>query len=278
VFATVGILAFAVLVAFAYRSATVFWPQVQRATDDSARRTWAALLASDLPHGAILVSNDRDEIVPLWYLTYVEGQRSDLTGLFPLIKPGPSWENVVRVADAALQTGRRVYLVKPMPGLEVKYDLAQLPGESTGALGPAVQVSAPPAKPPTHPTDIVFGDAIRLVGYDVSPEPLVAGQPAQITLYWEPLRQMQKDWTTFVQVVDEAGNKSAQSDHRPGGVYYPSSLWAVNERLRDAHALNLAPAAIGGTDQLVVGLYVQDGENLQQLGAPQTAGAVEVAR
>ena len=79
-----GVLAFIVLVAFAYRSAVVFWPRVQAATDDSARTAWEALLKSDLPQDAVLISNDRDEMVPLWYLTYVEGLRSDLTGLFPL--------------------------------------------------------------------------------------------------------------------------------------------------------------------------------------------------
>ena len=92
-------------------------PGCKRSTDDSARGSWEALLKSDLPQGAILVSNDRDEMAPLWYLSYVEGRRRDLTGLFPLIQPGPAWSDVVRVTDLALQTGRPTYLVKPMPGL-----------------------------------------------------------------------------------------------------------------------------------------------------------------
>lgn len=277
-FAAAAVLAFVVLATFAFRSAFVFWPKVQRATDDSARRAWDALLSSDLPKGAILVSNDRDEITPLWYLTYVEGRRNDLTGLFPLIKPGEEWENVVRVTDAALQTGRPVYLVKPMPGLEIKYDLAQLPGQGVGPLGPAVRVDPLPPVGPAHRLDIVYGDTVVLVGYEVVPEPLVAGEPAQITLYWDPLREMKEDWTTFVQVIDKTGNKAGQSDHRPGGVYYPSSLWSVGERLRDTHTLNVAPGATRGTNQLIVGLYVQDGEDLRRLGSPSPAGEVKVSR
>ncbi len=131
------------LLAFAYRSAVEYWPKVQRAGDDSGRPRMGCPLRAELPQNAILVSNDRDEMVPLWYLKYVEGRRTDLDGLFPLIQPGPAWADVARVTDAALQTGRPVYLVKPMPGLEVRYDLAPLPGEPVGPLGPAVRVAAP---------------------------------------------------------------------------------------------------------------------------------------
>ena len=41
------------------------------------------------------MTNDRDEMMPLGILQYVEGRRLDLTGLFPLIQPGrrsgPTW-------------------------------------------------------------------------------------------------------------------------------------------------------------------------------------------
>ncbi len=57
---------------------------------DSSRRTadrtgWEAILSEPLPAGAVLVSNDRNDIMPMWYLQYVEGKRPDLLGLFPLI-------------------------------------------------------------------------------------------------------------------------------------------------------------------------------------------------
>ncbi|MGE5602282.1 MAG: hypothetical protein ACM30E_04490, partial [Nitrososphaerales archaeon] len=97
-------------------------------------------------------------------------------------------------------------------------------------------------------------------------------------LYWEPLRETKEDWTTFVQIVDGAGDKAGQSDHRPGGVYYPSSLWSIGERLRDTHTIDVVPAGVAGTDRLVVGLYVQSDDGLRQLAAPQTAGEVQVVR
>lgn len=273
-----GGLALVVLLAFAYRSAAVFWPKVQRAGDDSARRAWAALLGGDLRQGAILVSNDRDEMAPLWYLAHVEDARADLTGLFPLIAPGPAWSDVGAVVESALQTGRPVYLVKPMPGLEVTYDLATAAGESAGPLGPAVSVARLSDTSPMHPVDIVYGDTVRLLGYDVSPDPLVPGQPAQVTLYWQPLRDIDENWTTYVQVVGAAGEKAGQSDHQVGGVFYPSGLWRVGETLRDAHTFNIAPDVARGPRQLVVGLYVPSEGDLRQLGEPQAVGEVGVAQ
>ncbi len=273
-----GILTFVVLGAFAYRSAVIYWPKVQRAADDSARRAWDALLKSDVPQDAILVSNDRDEMVPFFYLTYVEGRRPDLTPLFPLIQPGAQWANVARVTDAALQTGRPVYLVKPMPGLEIKYDLSPGSGSSVGPLGPPVKVQARTMGPPQHAANIVYGDALRLAGYDLALQEAVAGSPLRVTLYWEPLKELTTDWTTFIQVIGSTGDKLGQSDHRPGGEFYPSTMWQVGERVADSHDIALQSGAAVGRYQLMVGLYVQEDGSLWRLGEPQAVGEVSLTR
>ncbi len=273
-----GILTFVVLGAFAYRSAVIYWPKVQRAADDSARRAWDALLKSDVPQDAILVSNDRDEMVPFFYLTYVEGRRPDLTPLFPLIQPDVQWANVARVTDAALQTGRPVYLVKPMPGLEIKYDLSPGSGSSVGPLGPPVKVQARTMGPPQHAANIVYGDALRLAGYDLALQEAVAGSPLRVTLYWEPLKELTTDWTTFIQVIGSTGDKLGQSDHRPGGEFYPSTMWQVGERVADSHDIALQSGAAVGRYQLMVGLYVQEDGSLWRLGEPQAVGEVSLTR
>lgn len=265
-------LAAAVLLAFAYRSAVVFWPKVQQAANDSARRAWDALLASDLPQNAVLVSNDRDEMVPLFYLAFVEGRRADLTGLFPLINTGEAWRNVGRVLDRALETGRPVRLVKPMPGLEVKADLAPADDIRAGGLGPPHTVQAYAPDPTMRAANVDFADALRLTGYALAPEALMGGAQVTMTLHWQPLAPMSEDWTTFVQVINAAGDKIGQSDHQPGGEYYPTSLWAVGEELADRHAITLAPDLGQGPYRLLVGVYRQDGPDLRHLGEPQFVG------
>jgi len=267
--------ALALLLSLTYRSAVVHWPEAQAANDDSAQRAWDALLAASLPQNAILVSNDRDEMAPLWYVQYVQGARQDLTGLFPRLREGSSWTTVARVTDLALATGRPVYLVKPMPGLDIKYELEPLEGELAGPLGPPVAVHPLSRIEPDRAVDLTYGDSVRLVGYDLRPAMPTPGQSLQAVLYWEPLKPMGADWTTFVQILDAAGNKLGQSDHRPGGDFHPSSLWAPGERLADSHIIDLGAEPGPGPYRLVAGLYVQSGDVLRHLGEPQIIGEID---
>lgn len=245
---------------------TTHFSPLDRSGDPTAQ-AWAALLARPIPQNAILVTNDRDEMVPQWYLKYVEGARADLTGLFPLLQPGPAWADVGTVTDQALRTGRPVYLIKPMAGLEVKYNLTPQDG-LVRVIGPAA------ADSPERLAGQVFGDAIRLTGYDLMPAGLGAGGAsgaAEIVLHWQPLVRLSGDYTTFVHLVNANGDKIAQSDHRPGGVYYPTSLWKPGEMLIDRHLLAL-PADLGPAPYtIVVGLYTGT-TDLRGLGQPAEVG------
>jgi hypothetical protein len=231
-------------------------------SQDVTAQAWDALLAQPIPQDAILVTNDRDEMMPQWYLKYVEGRRPDLTGLFPLIQPGPEWADVGAVTDQALHSGRPVYLIKPMAGLEVKYKLTP-EGALVRVDGPAVAGSSSQSAGQT------FGDAIRLAGYDLAPDALKPGGAAEITLRWQPITRLDADYTTFVHLVNANGDKIAQSDHRPGGVFYPTSLWKPGETLIDKHTLTLP--ANSGPNMIVVGLY---DAAMQLLGEPQQVGVV----
>ena len=235
-------------------------------SQDATAQAWNALLEQPIPQNAVLVTNDRDEMMPQWYLKYVEARRADLTGLFPLIQPGAAWADVGTVTDQALRSGRPAYLIKPMPGLEVKFDLTP-----EGAL---VRVNGPSAAiPATQPAGQTFGDAIRLAGYDVAPDALKPGGAAEITLHWQPIARLGADYTTFVHLVNANGDKIAQSDHQPGGAYYPTSLWKSGETLVDRHTLTL-PADLGPAPYtIIVGLYDR-AAGMQHLGEPQQIGVV----
>ena len=231
---------------------------VDRSSDTAARDRWQAILAAPTPEEAILVSNDRDEVMPLWYMQQVEGVRPDLTGLFPLIVQEPGWGNVAQVVERALETGRSVYLIKPMPGLEVKFALQPTEG-LIEVLGPAA------SGPPEEPSGLALADTVRLHGYDLR-SPLEPGTVLDVALHWQPLAEIGGDYTSFVHLLDAEGQKVAQSDHLPGGVYYPTSLWQPGETLLDMHRLVL-PEALGPAPRtLLVGFYRQP--SLEQLGEP----------
>ena len=241
-------------------------PAQDRSRDTAAADGWRALLAANPAPDAALVSNDRDELMPLWYLQQVEGVRPDLAGVFPLLLPEPGWLDVGQAVDSALSTGRPIYLIKSMPGLEVKAALgAAHPSGLTPVLGPAI------TGPPTFVEEAVIGDAMRLLGFDVNRD----GDALQIDLHWQPLRALEADYTSFVQVLDANGDKIAQSDHQAGGIYYPTSLWRAGETLRDRHTLVLPADAPSGPYRLLVGMYrLVDGE-IVPLGAATLATVVE---
>jgi hypothetical protein len=228
-----------------------------QSTNTLAQRRWQEILAEPLPQGAILLSNDRNEIMPLWYYQYVEHRRPDLQGLFPLITPDPGYRDVGRVLEQALASGRPVYFIKAVEGLKLKANL-----QPTGTLYRAVNYT--PTL--THPLDIVLPpltlneqhtESIRLRGYQLTPLQPHPGDEVSLTLYWEPVQDLSIDYTSFVHLVNAEGQGLTQSDHQPGGEVYPSHYWQPGELLRDEHVLTLPRDIISGTYNIRVGLYYQ---------------------
>ncbi|MCD6290512.1 MAG: hypothetical protein J7M34_08415, partial [Anaerolineae bacterium] len=234
-----------------------FLPLVDRSSDHKARRFWDNVLSQSLPQRAVLVSNDRDEIAPLIYIQQVEGQRTDLTGLFPLIVQQPGWLNVGQVTQRALDTGRPVFLDKPMPGLDVRFDMQP--------MGAIVRVTGSVQRLPGKPLGAV-GDALTLLAVDVDPADLQPGRPVTVTLYWQPKRPLSKNYTSFVHLLDGHGEKIGQHDAPPGGVYYPTSLWQPGEVLRDRHPIALPDSLPTGPYSLRIGFYF--GPDVTPLGKP----------
>ncbi len=255
--------------------------RVDRSGDQAARTTWEGILSQPIPEGSLLLSNDRDEMVPQWYLKYVEGVRPDLVGLFPGLQPGDEWANVSQVIGRALRTGRPVYAIKQMPGLSVKFaqqgPLLPAATAGEGRLGLLMRIVGPAvSKAPDRPLALAYADALKLVGYDLDPTMATAGGTLAVTLYWQPQRKMARVYSTFVHVVDADGTVLGQSDQRPGGAYYPTNLWRPGEVLRDEHRVTLN--ALGRAPySLVAGAYTIDPQ-LQHLGTPQTIGRIAPAR
>jgi len=237
-------------------------PHLNQANNNAAAERWQAILAEPLPQNAILLSNDRNEIMPMWYYQYVEGLRPDLQGLFPLIVPDPAYSNVGRVLDEALRSNRPVYLMKPMPGLAVKANLQPV---GTLFFAQAYTQSA------TYPTTATFADIISLAGYDTHQQ----DDQLTITLYWHPKQTMALDYTSFVHLVDSAGNGIAQHDAQPGGTFYPTHYWQPGEQLLDEHVLTLPTNITPTTYDLRVGWYHQPQPGqFENLGQAQIIGSV----
>ncbi len=238
------------------------FPFADRSGETRVREHWTRLLAFASPN-AILISNDRDEMMPLWYIQYVENARRDVLGLFPLITPAPAHANVGRLTDSVLDTGRPIYFIKPMPGLEIKYQLE--------SAEPLVRVLGRAAAMPQNPSNAIVGNRVRVLEYDAVRESDVL----RVTIYWHLLAKLDRDYTTFVHLLDANGNKVAQGDDHPvGGEFYPTSLWQVGETLRDEFMIPLPSNLAHDTYRLLVGMYHPPGGEM--LGEPVMIGTVEI--
>jgi len=245
------------------------YPGADKSADHSARQWAEEILSQPIPEGSILISNDRNEITPLLYLQHVEGKRPDLLTMFPLMLPGEEYSNVVRVIDGVLDVGRPLYLVKPMPGLEIKYELK--------SSGPLVEITGPAITgEPEKVTEMALGDSLTLVGYDVDPDAPSPGGESQVTLYWHVERTLREDYHTYVQLLDEGGQPIAQSDHRPGQEYYPSSLWQPGEKVLDVHVLPIPAETQASVVTLVAGAY--EYPSLAPLGSALALGELPITR
>lgn len=230
------------------------WPAARASFDKrlavETRLRWQTILAQPLPADAILVSNDRDEMVPLLYVQQIEGQAPGLTGLFPLISPDLAWADLRATLDSALATGRPVFTIKPMPGVEALYAVEALPGELLRVQGRR------PAPDPSF--EYPYGDYLRWLNLEWWGDALPGGE-LHITLYWRVTQTPPQTWHTFLQVFNAAGERIKQADdHRPGGVYLPSPQWRPSDVIVDSFTLPLPEELPPGGYTVVAGFYNPD--------------------
>ena len=225
------------------------FPALDQSSNDSARRMWDLILAADPPSDAILVSDNRNEIIPLYYLQAVEGRALGLTALFPLLTPEERFADVGAVTATALAAGDRpLFLIKAMPGLDAKFDL----GEATPPIIRVVKMVD--GEEIERRLDLAYGP-FTLLGYRLEER----GENPSLSLFWQVDERIVADYTTSVQLFDGAGQRLAQDDRPPGGLFYPTSLWKVGEVLRDSHPL--PAAAISGAARLYVLLYIRSADS-----------------
>ncbi len=107
---------------------------------------------------------------------------------------------------------------------------------------------------PTHASDAVIADALRLRGYSIEGE-LKPGEPISTLLFWESLSAISEDWKVFMHLLNDSGEMVAQHDGTPflGGC--PTSTWKPGYQIIDPHPFTLDPALEPGEYQLVVGMY-----------------------
>jgi len=128
----------------------------------------------------------------------------------------------------------------------------------------AVAYRVPPgsgaAVEPQHPLAVNLGDKVRLLGYDLKAKSYKPGQVIGLTLYWQALTAMEKDYTVFTHLLGPYnpltnGPLWGGHDSRPGGGTYPTTVWEAGEIVIDEYGIPIQADASPGEYQLEVGMY-----------------------
>lgn len=108
---------------------------------------------------------------------------------------------------------------------------------------------------PQTQTDAMLGDWCRLVGYDIEPPRLAAGEVVSLTLYWQAVETTERSWTVFTHLLDSKGQVKAQQDSVPLDGARPTSSWLGGEYLVDHYELRIDPGATTGWADIEIGMY-----------------------
>jgi hypothetical protein len=103
---------------------------------------------------------------------------------------------------------------------------------------------AAPRPAPTFPSDITFGQELRLLGYDAVP----SEQGLELVTYWRVLAPPAAPRRLFLHLVDAGGGVLAQDD----GLDAPAAHWRTGDLIAQRLSLPLPPAEAVG---LRLGVY-----------------------
>jgi hypothetical protein len=128
-------------------------------------------------------------------------------------------------------------------------------------------------------TDVRFGDAIHLLGYDRSAEVVKRGDTLTLRFYWNAVQTPADNYSLFVHLVPiDEYTILAQSDGAPAVLERPTLTWNEPSEtlISPPFTLNIPPELSPGEYRVMVGLYnYQTGQRLTVInGDANTLGDV----
>jgi hypothetical protein len=154
-------------------------------------------------------------------------------------------------ADALTPTILRLRLwlwrAGPDDGLPVRTPDGTETDAVTLTIGRMAADSTPSAPPVADGSTFEYG--LTLVGYDN------LSSTGQINFYWQARERVPENYTLFVHLVDEQGNKLAQADGEPLKGDWPTSAWEPRQTFIEPRQLNVPADLQSGRHFIQLGWY-----------------------
>lgn len=202
--------------------APAFTPK--RAGNWNAYNCGRAILSLPLPSQSTVIGL-LGETTLLRYFQLAEGLRPDIE----LITDDAEAARLAAV-DQAMARGKPVYVTREMPGLAERYSLT--------SEGPLVRVwpagEAAPADLPRR-VDVPFGDALRLVGWDLSPVPANGADWLRLQAAWRVNSLVGEELKVSARLLAPDGSVVASQDAIPVHWAYSTTAWRPGETVVDSY-------------------------------------------
>lgn len=116
-----------------------------------------------------------------------------------------------------------------------------------------IPAGAVPVVSPKNLVDAHVGQALRILGYDLTRR----GALVDVLIYWRADEEVQEDYTVFSHLLDSTGSRVlAQDDAEPGHGTYPTSRWRQGETVVDKYELATPLDGTGQPYHVELGMYL----------------------
>ena len=108
------------------------------------------------------------------------------------------------------------------------------------------------------PTNLVganFNGQVELLGFDLGSREAQSNQVFKLTVYWQALDDIDRDYDVFVHLMDVGQAVWGQRDEQPLAGAYPTRLWRPGDVIPDLYEIPIGPGTPPGKHLFEVGLY-----------------------
>ena len=121
------------------------------------------------------------------------------------------------------------------------------------------------------PLNANLGNQVMLVAVEMERIEVPPGDTLVLTLHWRALAQMGTPYIVFVHLARTDGSIVAQQDAEPRNGTYPTTLWQMDEQVRDSYTFLIPNDTPPGSYWIKAGMYAPDTGQRLPVVEPGTA-------